>query len=109
MTDLNMESLDALEKECCRFRHKIFELKATLNDIRLTKEALEGADGQVKFYTGLPSFVTLIAIFNFVSAHIVESCTTRSLTNFQQFLMVLIKLRLNILYQDLAYRFGINQ
>ena len=27
MTDLNMESLDALEKECCRLRHENLELK----------------------------------------------------------------------------------
>ena len=50
-----------------------------------------------------------LTIFNFVSAHIVESCNTRSLTNFQQFLMVLIKLRLNLFDQDLPYRFGISQ
>ena len=50
-----------------------------------------------------------MVIFNFVSAHVRESCRPNSLTNFQQFLMVLMKLRLNLFDKDLAYRFGVSQ
>ena len=38
----------------------------------LNKEASDGADERVKLYTGLPSYVILMAVFNFVSVHIPE-------------------------------------
>ena len=90
-------------------RDETLELKETLKCMSLNKEALGGADERVKFYTGLPSYVILMAVFNFVSAHIPESCRLNSLTNFQQFLMVLMKLCLNLFDKDLAYRFGVSQ
>ena len=99
---------DALEEECYRLRDENLELKNS-QSMSLNKEALDGADERVKFYTGLPSYVILMAVFNFVSAHIPESCSLNSLTNFQQFLMVLMKLRLNLFDKDLAYRFGVSQ
>ena len=43
------------------------------------KETLDGDDEQVKFYTGLPTFVTLMAIFCFVSSHFGSSDTSRLL------------------------------
>ena len=75
----------------------------------LTKEALDGADERVKFYTGLSSYATLMATFDFVAAHVPESCNLKSLTNFQQFLIVLMKLRLNLFDKDLACTFGVSQ
>ena len=50
----------------------------------------------------------LLAVFNFVCTHIPVS-SSASLSNFQQFLIVLMKLRLNLFDKDLAYRFGISQ
>ena len=35
-------------------------------------------------------------------------CTNRYTKSFQQFVMILMKLRLNLGDQDLAYRFGVN-
>ena len=61
-----------------------------------------------KVYTGLQSFATLMAIFRYVSALVMSGPRT-TLTAFQQFLMVLIKLRLNLVDQDIAYRFGVHQ
>ena len=37
------------------------------------------------------------------------TCTLSSLTKFKQFCMVLMKLRLNVSDQDLAYRFNVSQ
>ena len=65
------------------------------------------SDDKVRFYTGLPSFDTLNTVFNFVEAHV--SRRTKTLTPFQEFVMVLMKLRLNVPQQDLAYRFDVSQ
>ena len=58
--------------------------------------------------TGLPTFTTLMAIFTFVSTSLEDNSRT-VLSRFQQFLIVLMKLRLNLGDQDLGYRFGVNQ
>ncbi|CAH3159156.1 unnamed protein product [Porites lobata] len=58
------------------------------------------------FYTGLPSFEILMVAFEHVSPHVTRK--THSLSRFQEFVMVLMKLRLNVPFQDLAYRFMVS-
>ncbi|EDO41516.1 predicted protein, partial [Nematostella vectensis] len=66
---------------------------------------LKGDDSKVRFYTGLPSFEILMATFEFVK----PSVKSKSLlSSFQEFVLVLMKLRLNVPLQDLAYRFGVS-
>lgn len=78
----------------------------------LTKSFLESNNskvpGVIRFYTGLPSYSRLKAVFDFVSSSLTESKCS-SLPLFQQFLIALMKLRLNVADQDIAYRFGISQ
>ena len=61
------------------------------------------SDDKVHFYTGLPSHQVLVATLNHVAPHVIRR--TQTLDPFQEFVMVLIKLRLNVPFQDLAYRF----
>ena len=63
-------------------------------------------DRKVRFHTGLPSTEILFTVFDHVSI----SITRRSQTHckFQEFVMVLMKLRLNIPFQELAYRFQLS-
>ena len=91
MTDLSMSDmqyLDALEKECNHLRSENVELKKSISIKFPCEETLDGDDEQVKFYTGLPTFVTLMAIFRFVSSHFGSSDTSRSLPHFQQFMYI---------------------
>ena len=62
---------------------------------------------KVSFYTGLPTHEVLEATFNYVSPFV--KWRTQSLTLFQEMVMVLMKLRLSVSHQDLAYRFGVSQ
>ena len=64
------------------------------------------SDAKVKFYTGLPSYEVLMVVFDHVSSQV--SRQTQNLSRFQEFVMVLIKLRLNVPLQDLAYRFVVS-
>ena len=63
-------------------------------------------EDKVRFYTGLPSMEVLMVVFEFVSPHVTRQ--TQSLNRFQEFIIVLMKLRLNAPLQDLAYRFVVS-
>ena len=74
----------------------------------VSRQVLENDEKQVKFYTGLPSFAVLKAVFDLAIKGLPASfCTGCDI--FDQFLMTLMKLRLNVADQDLAYRFLVNQ
>ena len=63
-------------------------------------------DEKIRFYTGLPSWEILMVAFEHVAKYVTRR--TQSLNRFQEFAMVLIKLRLNVPFQDLAYRFVVS-
>ena len=62
---------------------------------------------KVSFSTGLPTYEVLKATLIHVSPFVKRR--TQNLTLFQEMIMALMKLRLNVPHQDLAYRFGVSQ
>ena len=79
-----------------------------LEDQVLTQQSLLDDDKKVLYYTGLPSYSVLQSVFSLVVKRIPDSCDS-GLGIFDQFLITLMKLQLDVGEQDLAYRFGINQ
>ena len=79
-----------------------------LNTLNFTEASLRNDDNKVRYYTGLSSFAVLMALFNFLSVNL-EIGNRSALSLFQQLMLVLIKLRLNVGDQDLAFRFSVNQ
>ena len=61
-------------------------------------------NSKVQFYTGLETLSVVMTIYNLVSPGLPNR---EFLTKFQQLLLALLRLRLNLLVQDLAYGFGI--
>lgn len=59
----------------------------------------------MKFYTGLPNYKVLKAVFDFVAPPV---RTATKLTRFQEFMLTIIKLRLDSPLRDLTYRFSIS-
>lgn len=113
MTVLSMEYID-LEEENRRLREDNQRLKEETSSLKddiakqqLDECSLKNDQIKVKFYTGLPYFALLKIIFDFVAPFVPS--TRSKFPKFQQFLMVLMKLRLNVADQDLGYRFGIHQ
>ena len=104
MTDTSGEDMAKLQ-EACQLQREENTLLKTPCGASLTKESLQNDDAKVKFYTGLQSFATLMAIFRYVSVPVMSGPRTTLTT----FLMVLIKLHLNLVDQDIAYRFGVHQ
>ena len=96
-------SREDILKECQRLMEENSLLKKSTDKYMcLSQESFEGDNAKVKFYTGLPNFATLMAIISHVSAHVIPG--PRATTSFfDQILMVLIKLRLSLADQDIAY------
>ena len=61
---------------------------------------------KVKFYTGLPSFDILHNVLEHVSPFVAYK--SQNLTTFQEFIIALIKLKLDAPHQDLSYRFNVS-
>ena len=68
------------------------------------------SDEKVKFYSGLPNFKVLKAVFDHVAKATsnFNDCNCK-LTKFQEFMVVMLKLRLNCQLNDLGYRFDVSQ
>jgi len=73
------------------------------------EDYFSGGDDKVKSYTGLPTLEILNNTFDFIAPHSTRRSPQTALNKFQEFIMVLIKLRLKVPHQDLAYRFGISR
>ena len=63
----------------------------------------------MKFFTGLPSFKVLKALFDFVAPPVdFLNKNPTKLSSFQEFMIVMAKLRLDSPLQDFAYRFDVS-
>ena len=80
-------------------------LREDMNLLTMNEDWFKGNDDKVKFYTGLPGYLTLMCIFNFLKPHI-SATGKSSLSKFHQLILVLMRLRLNLSTQDLAFRFN---
>ena len=99
-----------LEKKCedlCQVLEIVYDnFKSTVS---ITEETLVNDSKKVRYYTGLPSYECLKAVYDFVSVDLPNSFTSGKKCPFEQFLIALMKLCLNLGDQDLSYRFGISQ
>ena len=61
----------------------------------LNESAITNGERKIHYYTGLPSLTVLRAVFN-ITAEDLPIDDTQACTLFEQFLITLIKLRLNL-------------
>ena len=100
-------NLDQREAESRRLKVENLAMAKKIQGYECTEDSLKEDEVRVKFYTGL-SYTVLMTIFNFVASSI-NLHHQSALSKFQQFFIVLVKLRLNLCDQDIAYRFGVSQ
>ena len=81
-------------------------MKSKLNECSISFEYFQDDDKKVNYYTGLPSYITLIALYELLEPFLTDSRRI-SLSKFQKLVLTLMRLRLNLPLQDLSYRFGI--
>ena len=112
-TDLTRLDNLLFSNELHESKQKILALEDSLhtNSITFTKESVlqdsETSKRFIQFYTGLPNARVLHTIFDYVAPS--ESSKTAKLSPFEEFMMTLMKLRLNSPMQDLAFRFGVSR
>ena len=105
------DEVATLKKELQRCQLIIQELSAKL-ELHLPpfcEESLKD-DSIVNFYTGLPNLKILKTIFDHVCITLPSERTSQcKLTKFQEFMLVMLKLRINCPLVDLGYRFNVSQ
>lgn len=74
---------------------------------KINEEYFLGDDERVRFYTGLESYSHITRLYTFIEKNIHVNCNS-ALTGFQQMILTLMRLRLNLPVQDLAYRFDVS-
>ena len=93
------------QDDIIRLQHEVSCLKSKLAERTLSEEVLKTNDSMVLFYTGLPSWELLFILYNFIKDNLsLRSC----LSPFNQLLITLMKLRLNLNNEDIGYRFAIH-
>ena len=107
-TDLTGQHILEMQQCINTMTCELAELKKKLLETDLTEDNLKDNDEKTALYTGLPIFLVFIQVLKLCDAFVLPTATN-SLTKFQELLLVLMRLRLNIPFQDLAYRFGISR
>lgn len=92
-------SLEALKKEN-------MELRESLEKMSLTEASFRNDPEKVRFYTGLPNYFVFETVMLLLMPHM-KGDKNAKLSKFQQLLLTLMRLRLDLKNQDLAYRFGV--
>ncbi|CAN8006813.1 unnamed protein product [Ixodes pacificus] len=96
------------EQELHQLREETYCLREKLELKNLTEAAFQANDRLTKYYTGLPNFTLLMAVFQLAKT-LVRHSPTNVLTQFQEFVATLTRLSLNTPLQDLAFRFGVSK
>ena len=98
--------LENLEGKMAQLKNRLVKAEKEMTEMKLDEVAFCNNDEKVNFYTGLPTWQILSILLDHIQASLLEHS---SLTPFQQLLMTLMRLRMNMSGQDLAYRFGVHK
>lgn len=94
--DLTLKDIEEVEN---------FRRSQTSQNLLLSESWFQADDDRVRFYTGLLALTVLMAVFKLICPGLPER---NSLRKFQQLIITLMKLKLNLPVQDIAYRFGVH-
>ncbi|XP_028515656.1 uncharacterized protein LOC114575292 [Exaiptasia diaphana] len=113
-TDLSVQDIRNMEYFINSSTAEIVDMKKIIIDLEkkvlertLSQKSFQNNDAKARFYTGLPNFAILLSVFNLVAPYVI-STSRNALPKFNEFVLVLMRLRLNLQLQDLAYRFNIS-
>ena len=126
-TELTWLEIEDMEEELHATKKEIEECKAECSILQqkqhLRLSNIQDDDEKIRFYTGFSSCAALMVCFDFLGkgssklnywgSTKLEAKTDkghkRALLPLEEFFLVLVRLRLGLFEQDLAYRFGVSQ
>ena len=108
LTDLGSSTLKAMEFELNRLTVENMTLREIVAKTNISEEIFKNDDEKVRLYTGLPSFVVLMTLFNFIEPDLTQSANS-ALSKFQKVILVLMRLKLNLSVQYLVDQFKVSQ
>ncbi len=88
--------IKSLEMECQALRTENMLLKDKMNRTGLNEMSLPNSDKKVNILTGIPTYSVLMVVFQFVAPCLKLKS---GLTLFQQYMLALIKLRMNFSFE----------
>ncbi|KAL1477445.1 hypothetical protein MTO96_035733 [Rhipicephalus appendiculatus] len=90
-TDLTAADIAAMEEDLVSQNKAVYDLRVTVNRSRFTEEVLGEDNDKVCFYTGLPSFAVLMAVFHMIE-HRVSHSINNVLSKFEEMMLFLMRL-----------------
>ena len=98
-----MDEIEKMEDVLKQMTTELGDLQTEVLKTQFSLESFEKSEEKTKFYTGLPNFFTLMQIFQLCEPYI--TCGPLSvLSKFEHFVLVLLRLRLNLPLKDLVFR-----
>ncbi len=98
---------EELKKENIALKKTVSELQSALLECSMKEESFKDNDKKVVFYTGLSTWSLLMTLFMYVKPYLSVGGNS-TLSPFQQLIVTLIRLRLNLQIQDIGYRFNVH-
>ncbi|CAM1324503.1 Uncharacterised protein g8688 [Pycnogonum litorale] len=104
-TDMTGSDIDSIVTECKQLRNENLALKELKDRIKFDFDVFRDNDEKVCQFTGISSFAVLVAVFNYIKSHLKNKCLSPE----QQFVMTLMRIRLNISPYILAHIYGVHR
>uniref|UniRef100_A0A672P1W6 DDE Tnp4 domain-containing protein n=1 Tax=Sinocyclocheilus grahami TaxID=75366 RepID=A0A672P1W6_SINGR len=110
-TDLSMADIDQLQNENTKMASLEKKLESQEKQLQVhmfvsLSDFILNDDKHTHFYTGLPSISVFFTLLTYLTS--IWNASSTILTLPEQFLVVLMKLRLGLTHQDLAFRFKVS-
>ena len=123
-TELTIVDIKCMEEKTEEMKKQLIELRTEKKSLKFTLANTADNDKRVSFYTGFPTYAALMAYFKFLGPAVSELIYwnsklhdtsemkkkghPRTLAPIQEFFLVLVRLKLGLLEQDLADWFGLS-
>ncbi|XP_037503060.2 uncharacterized protein LOC119377831, partial [Rhipicephalus sanguineus] len=107
-TEMTMEDIQLLEKQCISLNEHLYAARVEKEELEMSEKSLRSCDRKVMFYTGMANFTVLSAVFKVVESDVSHNINN-SLSKFQEFILFMMKIKVNLHNTDLAFRFNISE
>lgn len=107
-TEMTMEDIQLLEQQCTSLNERLYVARIEKEELEFSENSLRSCERKVTFYTGMANFAVLLAVFKFLESAVPHSINNR-LSKFQEFILFMMKIKVNLFNADLAFRFNISE